>query len=144
MDNLISRLSELRCQYNCFDENERDAYRTLSEAIKALSDVPDTNVGDTISRQAAINSLYTEIIKRRIYGDVNDGMLDEFDTESILRKEPSADVQPVRHGHWTLQEDRTKKLYGWHICSECGAWIGEPTNYCPNCGADMRGEQNDN
>lgn len=38
-DDLISRLSELRCQYNCFDENERDAYRTLSEAIKALSDV---------------------------------------------------------------------------------------------------------
>ena len=56
---------------------------------------------------------------------------------------PHADVQPVRHGHWTLQEDRTKKLYGWHICSECGAWIGEPTNYCSNCGADMRGEQND-
>lgn len=43
---LISRLSELRCQYNCFDESERDAYHTLSEAIKALSDVPDTNVGD--------------------------------------------------------------------------------------------------
>ena len=57
MDDLISRLSELRCQYNCFDENERDAYHTLSEAIKALSDVPDTNVGDTISRQAALNTL---------------------------------------------------------------------------------------
>ena len=55
---------------------------------------------------------------------------------------PSADVQPVRHGRWTLQEDRTKKLFGWYICSECGAWIGEPTNYCSNCGADMRGEQN--
>ena len=33
---LISRLSELRSQYNCFDESERDAYHTLSEAIKAL------------------------------------------------------------------------------------------------------------
>ena len=57
MSDLISRLSELRCQYNCFDENERDAYHTLSESIKALSDVPDTNVGDTISRQAALNVL---------------------------------------------------------------------------------------
>ena len=45
-----------------------------------------------------------------------------------------------KKGEWTLQEDKTKKLYGWHICSECGAWIGEPTNYCSNCGADMRGE----
>lgn len=43
---LISRLSELRGQYNCFDESERDAYHTLSEAIKALSDVLDTNVID--------------------------------------------------------------------------------------------------
>lgn len=33
---LISRLSELRSQYSCFDENERDAYHTLSEAIEAL------------------------------------------------------------------------------------------------------------
>ena len=37
MNDLISRLSELRCQYNCFDENKRDAYHTLSEAIKAIS-----------------------------------------------------------------------------------------------------------
>ena len=33
---LISRLSELRSQYSCFEETERDAYHTLSEAIGAL------------------------------------------------------------------------------------------------------------
>ncbi len=38
MDNLISRLSELRSQYSCFDENERGAYHTLSEAIEALKE----------------------------------------------------------------------------------------------------------
>lgn len=38
MSDLISRLSELRSQYNCFDESERDAYHTLSEAIKALQE----------------------------------------------------------------------------------------------------------
>lgn len=37
MDDLISRLSELRSQYNCFDENEHGAYHTLSEAIEALN-----------------------------------------------------------------------------------------------------------
>ena len=36
MDDLISRLSELRNQYNCFNDNERDAYHTLSDAIEAL------------------------------------------------------------------------------------------------------------
>ena len=38
MSDLISRLSELRSQYNCFNANERDAYHTLSEAIEALKE----------------------------------------------------------------------------------------------------------
>ena len=38
MNDLISRLSELRSQYSCFDENERGAYHTLSEAIEALQE----------------------------------------------------------------------------------------------------------
>lgn len=46
---------------------------------------------DTISRQAAIEALYNEIIKRRLLDDVNDGLLDEFDTEDILRKLPPAE-----------------------------------------------------
>lgn len=49
--------------------------------------------------------------------------------------------EKIRHGHWTLQTDKNKKLYGWHICSECGAYIGEPTNYCSNCGAHMEGSE---
>lgn len=48
---------------------------------------------DTISRQAAIVALYKEIIKRRLLDDFYDGMLDEFDTEAILRKLPSAEPQ---------------------------------------------------
>lgn len=53
---------------------------------------------------------------------------------------PAADVVEVRHGEWkhvvyhngrTPDEDM--------ICSECGA-SGLPNwNYCPNCGADLRG-----
>lgn len=35
---------------------------------------------------------------------------------------------------------RPKVLY----CSECNQCIAYPTRYCPNCGADMRGEQGDN
>ena len=33
----IEILSDLRSQYNCFDEKEEPTYRALSEAIKALS-----------------------------------------------------------------------------------------------------------
>lgn len=67
---------------------------------------------DTIYRQDAINALHTEIVKRRISEDVNDdGSLDEFDTEDILRKLPSADVQPVR-------------------CKDCVYWSSKETRYC--------------
>ena len=40
MSDLISKLSELRSQYNCFNESERDAYHTLSEVIEALKEQP--------------------------------------------------------------------------------------------------------
>ena len=54
MDDLISKLSEIRSKYNCLDEAEEPYYRALSEAIKKLSEQAD---GDTISRQAAIDAV---------------------------------------------------------------------------------------
>ena len=53
-----------------------------------------------------------------------------------------ADVQPVRHGKWTEQEEPYTNTYG---CSNCGEWFtldyGTPEdnnyNYCPKCGAKM-------
>ena len=54
MDDLISKLSEIRSEYNCFDEDGEPQYRALSEAIRILSQLAD---GDTISRKAAIDVL---------------------------------------------------------------------------------------
>lgn len=54
MDDLISRLSEIRSKYNCFDENEEPYYRALSETIRVLSQRAD---GDTISRAEAIDEM---------------------------------------------------------------------------------------
>lgn len=54
---------------------------------------------------------------------------------------------PLSKGHWT---ERTMHDNGFFMpnCSECGAM--QPyaqhvyrSNFCPNCGADMRGEQNE-
>lgn len=48
-------------------------------------------MNDLISRATAIEALHTEIMKRRLSEDTNDdGLLDEFDTESVLRRLPSA------------------------------------------------------
>ena len=48
MDDLISRLSDLRSQYNLFDEDEQDAYHTLTEAIAVLNGVNKSAQPDII------------------------------------------------------------------------------------------------
>ena len=54
------------------------------------------------------------------------------------------DVRENVRGEWittyldhVVMGERPKILY----CSVCNQCIAYPTNYCPNCGADMRGEQ---
>ena len=49
-----------------------------------------------------------------------------------VKKFKSEDVQPVKHGRWKWSEGGQ--------CSECGFHNSNfGYNYCPNCGADMRG-----
>ena len=51
------------------------------------------------------------------------------------------EAEPVRQGRWETNSDRPDSL----ICSICKCgfdmWKHDPNNYCPNCGADMRGEE---
>lgn len=56
-------------------------------------------------------------------------------------------IDPVKHGRWTKAERQGCWSYAdvYKQCSECGkvTFLAEKMNYCPNCGADMRGESND-
>ena len=69
-------------------------------------------------------------------------------TDAINRT-PAADVEPVRHGRWVDYMVRD-----WR-CSECGQKIikvrnvdgycyNDKPNYCPNCGAKMDLEEENN
>ena len=55
----------------------------------------------------------------------------------LIADAPTVDAVEVVHGRWIRKG-------AWHIeCSECKhvlAHIGEAKNYCPNCGAKMRGD----
>ena len=87
-----------------------------------------------IDREVAVNA-----IKKDVMGGLN--------YESILKRIPSADVQPVKHGLWS-----------GYSCSNCGISkynfisfniVGEKEyarpfgtwNYCPRCGAKMDGKE---
>ena len=51
----------------------------------------------------------------------------------VIDKLPSADVAPVRHGHW-IPVDEQEDAFD---CSECDAMVSKRVNYCPKCGARM-------
>ena len=57
-----------------------------------------------------------------------------------IDKAPTIEAEPVRHGKWRFVNCVTGLRCQ---CSECLHWVdaGTDRNYCPNCGADMRGEE---
>ena len=64
----------------------------------------------------------------------------------MLEKQPHADVQEVKHGHWIKTEDFTMieqyAVYEYE-CSKCGAHAHYGIdNYCYHCGARMDGDEN--
>lgn len=63
--------------------------------------------------------------------------------ENIKSLEP-ADVVPMVHAYWIPQKENHEFKEVWMKCSACGypvsRWTGN-TNFCPNCGAKMDGEE---
>ena len=59
-----------------------------------------------------------------------------YGIENGIKTFPTADVVEVVHGKWKLNN-----LFGFKIydCSNCGIHMETRWNYCPHCGADMRG-----
>lgn len=58
---------------------------------------------------------------------------------------PAADVAEVRHGKWAkITGMAPPEIHGLHCCSLCGGLAlqrnlkEELSDFCPNCGADMR------
>lgn len=109
---------------------------------------------DTIYRQAAIDAVMEFMPSLT----TPDGC-GQFDAEIYAAQEMFADIgqalsdlpsaQPERKkGKWIPQEMNksygriSTAVYYYPKCSVCG-WSADNTNFCPNCGADMRGGQNE-
>ena len=98
---------------------------------------------DLISRQMAIDAITDELMPPTPLSAV-------IRAKNRFKDLPA--VQPETHkGHWIGGD-------GSYICSECNgspmdfintmgdsfdAYVETPMNFCPNCGADMRGKQDE-
>ena len=80
-----------------------------------------------------------EILKRqyRIDDSASLSTRDVVNVEDI-EDISTADVRENIHGHWIRVTDKAGYLV-WE-CDKCGWQKRLWTNYCPDCGADMRGE----
>lgn len=64
------------------------------------------------------------------------------DAKSVIRSIPSADVRPVVYGEWRITSGQIENA----VCSCCGVHFQayySDYQYCPRCGADMRGKANE-
>ena len=78
------------------------------------------------------------------------------DTLDYIDSEPAADVAPVRHGRWEEADWVEPDCHGFGTiitpkaalrCSNCKNCFKKELlwkdNYCPNCGTDMRGSNDE-
>ena len=104
-------------------------------------------MSDYISREAAIRVIDELYVKRPLDSD-------RFVLTGVgarLEELPDADVRPVVRGKWIIHKPFDSGRHNCNECIECsvcGTWFGhdcyEISNFCPNCGADMRqtGDEN--
>ena len=102
---------------------------------------------DLIDRQQAIDALDFEIVHMIAYCDgENEGNpLAQYnkgleDGKKAIEALPPAQPEP-KEGHWKKDEsdDCPIVFQQFRICSVCGTIEMSETNYCPNCGAKMKG-----
>ena len=92
-----------------------------------------TKMVEYISRSDAIEAIKNDALEMVYYG--------KEEAIECLGAVPRADVRPAVRGEW-----KTKKIMirtpaaKNYVCSVCGE-EGFNTNFCPNCGADMRGKR---
>ena len=86
-----------------------------------------TTDGDSISRQAVLK-LPRSVVRR---GEVMEETVSINDIKSLPTARPT--------GKWEEIDFKSYKC----MCSECHLWSPIMGNYCPNCGADMRGGGHD-
>lgn len=156
IDTMYDRIEELpSAQPVATDTNVGDTthknviYSPVQMAMDYAVNATDFSASsDTISRQAAIRE-YQKVCNGincgecpfliKVNTEKGSHLITDCKLEAFLHSLPSAE----RRGRWEDVEHAPNGLL-YATCSVCGKrQTVEFTSYCPNCGADMRGKENE-
>lgn len=102
-------------------------------------------MSDYIKREDAINELCNNCTVGTIeYGECRYMFNGECKEARGIKDLPSADVVERKSGKWIKETTiglGVEHYHGWR-CSECGEHCYPKSNFCPNCGSDNRGGNN--
>ena len=88
-----------------------------------------------------------DALLKRMQNDPLFDLVERYGVSGVINAEPTVDAVPVRHGKWFIG------TVPYFVCSECknrtplrwderrGYVLDYRSPYCPNCGAKMDGER---
>ena len=118
-----------------------DGYKIKTYEI--ICDAPTVEPCEDAVSRADMLETFSELFD--IWDDYPN-MIKEFGkTYDKLRQLPP--VTPQKKGKWTIHYDTwgdAITTISRYKCSECGKFDYDIDDFCPNCGADMRGDEDGN
>lgn len=91
------------------------------------------NMNEYVEKSALIRS-----VCETYPGAMNTFFAKPNDFVNIIEDAPVLTLAAEKHGHWKKIRFFSA-LFGIFKCSECG-YYNEKTHYCPDCGAEMDGD----
>lgn len=96
-----------------------------------------------IDADALMNTIIKKSYTVTDYWNTRDAGMFLVGIEQAINEQPT--IEERKKGKWIVHLGG--KYVGFpcahYECSECHAYMPDNTNFCPNCGADMRGEEDE-